>query len=87
MKSFDSLIEDLEEERGLKIVFDRDKFKKALEKRPQKTLNFQVWFYLCLYSFNDIIPPIGKIARDLKLEVKTVKEAIKDFKHYGVLKD
>lgn len=87
MRAFDSLIKDLEEE-GTRIVFNIEKFKKALE-RPQrpKLLNLQVWFYICMNSYNNRIPPLGKIAKDLGLGMKEVKEVIEELKYYGVLED
>jgi len=92
MRSFENLMKDLdeeEEEEGTRIVCDIEKFKKALENPPLKILNFQVWMYICLNSFNKNkkIPPLGKIARDLKMGIETVKEAITVLKDFGVLED
>jgi len=85
MRTFDSLIEGLNKEEGTRITFNIDKFKKALENPPQKLFNFQVWAYICFSSFNEVIPSLGRIARDLKLGIETVKEAITVLKDYGVL--
>jgi len=87
MRTFDSLIKDLDKEEGTRIVYNIDKFKETLENPPKpKLLNFRVLMYLSLnIPLNGEIPSIGKIANDLKIEIKEVREAIKDLKYYGVL--
>lgn len=86
MKTFESLIEDLEKEEGTRIVFDKKKFEKALGNPLPGILNFHVMMYLCFNSpVNGVIPSIGKIARDLKMDIKMVKYEIEKLKYYGVL--
>ncbi|MBA7491707.1 hypothetical protein ES702_02255 [subsurface metagenome] len=89
MRTFDSLIKDLNEEKGTKIVFNIDKFKEVLENPPLfKMLNFRLIMYLCLtIPLNGEIPPPGKIADDLKMRIEEVKEAIIDLKDWGFLED
>lgn len=82
-------MKDLDKEEGMKIVFDNDKFKKSLEDPlPFKMLKFQVIMYLCQnIPLNGRIPPLGKIANDLKVRIEEVREAIKDLKDCGLLED
>jgi len=89
MRTFDSLIEDLDKEEGTKIVYNIDKFKEVLKNPPPfKMLNFRLIMYLCLtVPLNGEIPPPGKIANDLKMGIEEVKEAITDLKDWGVLED
>lgn len=90
MRTFENLVKDLDKKEGTRIVFDLDKYKEVLKNPPKpiKILNFQVLMYLFLsVPIDEKIPPPGKISRDLKIEMKTVKETIANLKDYGVLKD
>ena len=90
MRTFESLIKDLDKEEGTRIVFDLDKYKEVLKNppKPMKVLNFRVIMHLCLtIPINGRIPPLRKIARDLKLDFKVVRRAIKDLKDFGVLEE
>ncbi|MBA7492548.1 hypothetical protein ES702_03111 [subsurface metagenome] len=88
MRTFENLMKDLDKEEGTRVVFDLDKYKEVLKNppKPLRILNFQVLMYLCLIvPIDEKTPPLRKIARDLKLNFKVVKGAIKDLRDFGVL--
>ena len=90
MRSFESLMKDINEEKGPRMVFDIDRFKRFLENppRPAMLLNLPVLLYI---TFNtplyERIPPLEQIAGDLKMDIETVKETIAELKDCGVLED
>lgn len=90
MKSFKKLMKDLESGQGpgTRVKFDLNKYAEALNKGESKILNFGMILYLSFNTPpNTNIPPPEQIARDLKMEVKTVKEAIIDLRDYGFLEN
>jgi len=89
MRIFEDLIKDLDKRKGMRIVFDIDKFKRILSNPPTpvRLLNFPVILYLSFnVPFNNgNIPPPEQIARDLKMNIETVKEEIANLKNFGFL--
>lgn len=87
MRTFENLIKDLDEEKeGTRIVCNIDKFEKALGDPLPGILDFRVFFYICFNTpVNGVIPPLERIAGDLKMEIETVKKEIEKLKYYGAL--
>lgn len=87
-RSFENLMNSLDQEVETRMVFDIGEYRKVLEHPQLRDSNVKVWLYLCVnVPFNEKIPPPEKIAGDTGLEIKTVKEEIEVLKNYGVLTD
>lgn len=90
MKTFNSLMKDLNEEGGetlkMRVATDTSRFEEALKNFPLKVLNVLVLSYICFNTLSEEGKlPLKQIARDLKLKIEIVKKAIMDLKEYGVL--
>jgi len=83
-------MKDLDEEKRPRLVFDINRFERYLENPPIpiRLLNFPVLMHIIFNApLYERIPSPEQIAGELKLDIKTVNEAIADLKVCGVLED
>ena len=88
-RSFESLMKNLDEgeqDEKIRLVFDLDRIKKVFENPILRPFNVQVLLYICFNVFiYEKIPSLKQIARDLKMEIETVKGEIENLKDFGFL--
>lgn len=70
------------------MVHNIEKFKKALANPLPRILNYRIFFYICFNTpVNGVIPLPEQIAKELKIEIKIVREEIEKLKYYGILSE
>ena len=79
-------LDEGEQDEKIRLVFDLDRIEKVFENPILKPFNVQVLLYICFNVFiYEKIPSLKQIARDLKMEIETVKGEIENLKGFGFL--